>query len=188
MHNRKLNRLKNYDYSECGSYFVTICAHNRIEYFGKIKNNTMILNSCGEIVQKFWQEIPRYYNNVNLDVFAILPNHIHGIIMITNNKSAILTVQNNTVGTEHCSVPIKTTKNYGLLSKIVKSFKNVCIKTIRGKFKDHVFQWQRSFYDHVIRNEKSLENIQKYIIYNHLKWVEDIENRRDHDNIKGYYG
>ena len=89
--NRKLNRLKNYDYSKEGYYFVTICTKDKIERFGEIKDGAMILNKCGQIVKRYWTGIPQYYENVKLGQFIIMPNHLHGIIVI--------------VGTEQCSVP-----------------------------------------------------------------------------------
>ncbi len=161
---RKLNRLNEYDYSKNGYYFITLCTKDGIEYFGKIENEEMILNQFGETAERCWKEIPNHYDNVEIDEFVIMPNHIHGIISINDD---------NDKWTEHCSVPTNTTnteRRYGLLSKIIKSFKNVVIKDIHEKFSDNKFQWQRSFYDHVIRNEKSLYEIREYIIYNPLKW------------------
>ena len=73
-------RLKNYDYSQPGLYFITICTQNRIELFGEIKNGKMILNDYGEIVEKHWQKIPKYYPDIRLLEYVIMPNHIHGIL------------------------------------------------------------------------------------------------------------
>ena len=77
-------RLKYWNYSENGYYFVTICAKNKIEYFGKIKNGKMILNEYGKIAKKYWIEIPKHFLDVKIDEFVIMPNHIHGIIIIKN--------------------------------------------------------------------------------------------------------
>lgn len=158
---RKLNRLKEYDYSKCGYYFITICTKNGVECFGKIYNEEMVLNQYGKIAQEYWSEIPNIYNTVEIDEFIIMPNHIHGIIIISDD---------NNDRTEHCSVPTNTEPGYGLLSKVIKSFKNAVTKKIRQELSDNNFQWQRSFYDHVIRNEKSLYEIRRYIINNPLKW------------------
>ena len=152
--NRKLNRLKNYDHSQKGSYFVTICIKNREEILGEIENNKLILNRYGKTVNNFWLEIPNHYKNVQLDEFIIMPNHMHGIVIIDNNN----------VGTEQCSVP--TMKRYGLLSKIIKSFKEMSVKSIKKGFNKRDFVWQRSFYDSVIRTKESLINIRRYIINN----------------------
>jgi REP element-mobilizing transposase RayT len=133
---------------------------------GEVNNNKMILNRYGDIVNEFWNDIPNHYNGVFLDEYKIMPNHIHGIIGI----------ENALVGTEQCSVPHRSVpkeankKNCGLLSKTVKSFKESCVKTIRSQYQDYVFAFQRSFYDHIIRSEKSLSTIRQYIIENPLKW------------------
>ena len=82
---RKLNRLKNYDYSQSGCYFVTICTKNRIEHFGKIEDAKMILSQYGEIAERYWKEIPNYYKNGKIDEYIIMPNHIHGIMIINGN-------------------------------------------------------------------------------------------------------
>jgi len=146
--------------------------------------------------KKHWLEIPNHYSNVILDEFIIMPNHIHGIITIVGNNvgteqcsvvknndfnnvgteqcSVVKNNDFNNVGTEQCSVPTgnKINKNYGLLSKIIKSFKEIVVKKIHTKYGFN-FQWQRSFYDHIIRNEKSLNNIRDYIISNPGMWNRD---------------
>lgn len=158
---RKSNRLKEYDYSKTGYYFVTLCTENGKEYFGKIENGKMVLSQYGEIAEKFWKEIPEHYDKVEMDEYVIMPNHIHGILIINNEKE---------IRTERCSVPTNTKRPYGLLSKIIKSFKNAVIMEVLRKLDDRNFGWQRSFYDHVIRNEESLYEIRKYIAQNPLKW------------------
>ena len=90
-------RLRDWDYAGDGYYFVTICTKNRINHFGKIEDKKMCLNKYGQAVEKFWRQIPKYYNNVTINSFIIMPNHIHGIIIINDNSNA--------VGTEQCSVP-----------------------------------------------------------------------------------
>jgi len=172
--NRKGNRLKGYNYSRDGCYFITICTKNRIECFGEIRNEKMEYGRYGNIILNFWRAIPDHYENVFLDEWVIMPNHIHGIIVIENKI-----IPDVVVGTEHCSVPTRAVgdgKNYGLLSKIVKSFKEISLKTIRKNYNDFDFFWQRSFYDHIIRNEKSLDKIRRYIYYNPTKWELDINN------------
>ena len=153
--NRKRNRLRGYDYSQNGWYFVTICIKDKIKCLGEIENEKMEYSQYGDIILKFWQEIPKHYKNVFLDEWIIMPDHIHGIIII-ENPIAIVTADNN--------------GNYGLLSKIVKSFKEISLKTIRKDYNDYEFAWQRSFYDHIIRNEKSLNKIREYIRNNPQKW------------------
>jgi REP element-mobilizing transposase RayT len=82
MKNRKLTRLKDYDYSHAGCYFVTICTHERVNHFGDIVNGEMVLNKCGEIANEMWKGLPRVFSNVTLDQHVVMPNHIHGIVAI----------------------------------------------------------------------------------------------------------
>ena len=86
-HRRHSIRLKKYDYSQTGWYFITICTHDRICLFGDIVNGEMWLNKYGNMVQTCWNDLPNHYKNIKLDSFVIMPNHVHGIIMITNNPS-----------------------------------------------------------------------------------------------------
>ncbi len=161
---RKRNRLKNYNYSRNGWYFITICTKNRTKFFGKIvgtgHDRSMILNKCGEIVKQCWLEIPNHFRNVLLDEYIIMPNHVHGIVIIRNNHS---------------------TPQYQKLPVIVGSFKSATSKYIR-QFKNYNnFSWQKSFHDHIIRDEKALFNIRKYIINNSLKWhMEDDDPKINH--------
>ena len=87
IHHRRSIRLKGYDYSQNGVYFVTICVQNRECLFGKIKNGEMILNNAGKMIEKYWHQIPEHYPNVILDVFVIMPNHVHGILIIDNGNN-----------------------------------------------------------------------------------------------------
>lgn len=178
---RKLNRWQGYDYSMPGLYFVTICTKDKEEFFGEIKDYKMRLNGMGEIASKYLQVIPRHYKNLELDEFVIMPNHIHGIIYITEIES----IGADNVGTEYYSVPTVTQspnrtapidRHYGLLSKIVKSFKHATTRNIRQQFHDNHFAWQRSFHDRVIRSEKELQNIRDYIANNPVNWENDKNN------------
>lgn len=157
MKQRKPNRLINYDYSNYGWYFVTICTQNMVHRFGKISNGKIILNDIGKIVNDAWFNIPNHYPNVELDEFIIMPNHIHGIIII-NYK--------NIVGDENFR-PLQQHKTN--LSNVIKGFKISVQKMCRNN-NFISFKWQRSFYDRIIRNEKELYKIRKYIQQNPLKW------------------
>lgn len=148
---RKINRLTKYDYSQPGYYFVTICTDNKIEYFGEIKNGIMVLNSAGNIAKQFWENTPLCYQNTDIDAFIVMPNHVHGIIIIQDRQAKGL----------HYS-----------LSQIVGSYKNAVTKSIRAQTNIE-FSWQPSFYDHVIRKDESLDKIREYIKNNPLKWELD---------------
>jgi len=171
---RKPNRLKNFDYSTSGYYYVTICTKDRQEYFGEILDNEMVLNDYGKIVQKCWKGISKYYQNVLLDEFIVMPNHIHGIIFI--KKISLIDV-----GTIHeLSLRNKSIFNWKqrrkmLLPKIIGFFKMNSSKLIHD-LGINSFQWQRSFYDHIIRDEQSLKEIRKYIRENSINWNNDRNN------------
>jgi REP element-mobilizing transposase RayT len=153
-------------------YYVTICIQNRECLFGEIKNGKIILNECGKIVQRYWQEIPNHYPNVKLDQWVIMPNHIHGIIVISDNKHPVRTEQCSVLtGITNMIKPIKSIS----LSQIIKSFKGVTTKQIQSRFPDICFAWQRSFYDHIIRYEITLNKIREYIANNTVRWAVDGE-------------
>jgi len=189
---RRQIRLKKYDYSDAGWYFVTICTQNRECLFRDIINNQMNLNIFGEIIKRYWLEIPNHFKNVELDEFVIMPNHIHGIIIIRRNTNKFVgndprvvplnkTVLNNTkVG--HDGPTLRNTRQQQLLFLIIQWFKtittNIYIKGVKNnqfsRFNKRI--WQKSFYDHIIRNEYDLNRIHQYIRDNPINWNEDRNN------------
>lgn len=166
---RKHNRLKGYDYSSSGYYFVTICTKDRTEYFGNIIDNKITLNNIGEIIKSCWLEIPNHFPSVELDEFQIMQNHIHGIIIIVGAifKSPIKSP--NVSG----EINFAPTRNI-TLSNIIKWFKSISSMNIRKTI--YSFQWQKSYYDNIICNEKSLYYIRQYIRDNPMNWNEDRNN------------
>ncbi len=168
LRNRKPNRLKNYNYSKPGYYFVTICTKNKIQYFGKIKNNKMILSEIGKIAHDCWFEIPKHFNNIELDEFIVMPNHIHGIVIINENNAGSFLPDN-----ELCFLNDRTKM---LLPKIIQQYKSSVTRIINKNKSLPYFQWQKFYYDSIVRNEKQLLRIQEYVINNALKWELDIEN------------
>ncbi|MEA2095216.1 MAG: transposase [Candidatus Cloacimonadota bacterium] len=149
---RKKNRLQNYDYSNPGYYYITICIKNFIEYFGEISNEKMKLNDLGKSADSKCHEIPDHYDNIEIEIYKVMPNHIHLIIIL------------NETGKD------SEKKRVGYISTLIKSLKGIITKEIRKTF-NIPFEWQRSFYDHIIRNEKSLYRISSYIKHNELKWI-----------------
>jgi putative transposase len=173
-------RLKNWDYSSDGWYFVTICVRNHECAFGNIENGGMILNDIGKMVEQFWKEIPQHFKNVELDAFIVMPNHVHGIVVIDKFGIENNTYKNSPRRDVACYV--STNKNIysrispkiGTLSTIIRSFKSACTNNIRKISSD--FQWQSRFHDHIIGNDKELKNIRNYIHFNAEKWQDDKEN------------
>lgn len=158
-------------------YFITICTKKY--FFGEIKNEIMGLNILGCIAHHFWEEIPKYFEYVILDEFVVMPNHIHGILHITQKLENVGAISN---------------RPYGDISQIIKGYKSSVTKSINNlvtekKISKIYFDWQKSFYDHIIRNEKELHNIRKYIRYNPAKWETDIENKKWNKSFekKKYY-
>jgi REP element-mobilizing transposase RayT len=152
---RKQNRLNNYDYSQPGYYFVTACTKDRKEYFGSVNIGKIDLSEMGKVVEEVWKRTPKLYKIVDIDEFVVMPNHLHGIVIIKPGEQA---------GGLRYS-----------LDQIVGSFKNVVTKFIRKQFIPD-FAWQPSFYYHVIRKEEGLDKIREYIRNNPLKWELDRNN------------
>ena len=155
-------RLRSYDYTWQGAYFVTICSQDKLSLFGQIVDSTMKLNPFGKVVESVWQEIPLHYPEVNNEVFIVMPNHIHGIISIHEVERA-------------GSKPAPT-KNHPL-SEIVRAFKTYSSRRINElRNSQGTPVWQRNYYEHVIRSESDYHQIGEYIFYNPAKWETDCEN------------
>jgi REP-associated tyrosine transposase len=191
-------RLKNWDYSIPWWYYVTICTKGMKHWFGKIDNGKMILNSIGKIIDEEWKRTEKVRSNVELDYYVIMPNHFHGIIIINNTVETTRWVvskekrgnnaNNNgnlrekkegrqevarhaSSETAHRAVFTKTNKTLypDSLGAIIGQFKSNATKRIR-KSGYPKFSWQPRFYDHIIRNEKDLFRIRRYIQNNPFKW------------------
>ena len=160
--NRKTVRLKEYDYSLPGWYYVTICTKDFIQWFGKIKSGKVENNQLGKIAVKYFEEIPKHFKNTELDEFIIMPNHVHGIIII-----------NDVVGTRD-RVSLRSFGNVekSSLSIIINQFKG-SITRFAHQNKFNKFKWQSRFYEHIIRNSYDLHRIRTYIRNNPLKWELD---------------
>jgi REP element-mobilizing transposase RayT len=162
---RKKTRLKEWDYSSEGYYFVTICVKDRLCVFGEVKDDEMFLNGLGNIVKKCWEEIPGHFDGVELDEFIVMPNHVHGIVIVKENDSVA-------VGNRYICSLQKTNRNTMLLSKVLGAFK-AAVTRDQNRISSEHFAWQKSFHDRIVRNQKELEKIQHYIIFNASKWRED---------------
>jgi REP element-mobilizing transposase RayT len=191
---RKPNMLRDYDYSLEGYYCVTICTKNRKEWFGKIENGEMCFSTFGKVAKDFWAEIPLHFHHIRIDEFSIMPNHVHGILII--EEGLVGNLVGNTYMRSHkrnAFMHSLQDKTKMLLSKIIQQYKSSVTRKIGSMQNDFKFEWQKSFYDHVIRNEKSLHNLRHYITFNSLKWELDIENKKGlnacyiHKSCKGNY-
>jgi REP element-mobilizing transposase RayT len=212
IHHRRSIRLQGYDYSQNGAYFITLCTHNRECLFGQIQNGQMILNEYGKMVEQCWNNLSNHYDNIELDAYVIMPNHFHGIILITDNVDNVdnvrairelpihelpihelpihelpiheLPIHELPRQRKH-ELPIhelprqqqkqrQQQRRKMLLPKIVGRFKTNSAKQINQmRNTPGISVWQRNYYEHIIRDEKSLENIRNYIINNPAKWQDD---------------
>ena len=152
-------RLKEYDYSQAGAYFVTLCTKKGESIFGDIIDGIMRLNKSGLIIAETWQWLSEQYPYVELDTWAIMPNHFHGILFLLDERRG---------GSR--TAPTKRKP----LGRLIGAFKTVSTKRI-NELRDTPGQpiWQRNYYEHVIRNEIDLEETREYIQNNALKWLED---------------
>ena len=173
-HDRRSIRLKNYNYSQKGAYFVTICTYNKKCLFGDVVDGNMSLSSVGRMAKQFWREIPRHFPNVQLDEYVVMPNHVHGIIILANRVGA----QNFEPLRKKYSESSKNKYQHIIpksISSIIRAYKSVVTHWCKNDDYTH-FKWQRNYYEHIIRNEEDLNEIRGYIINNPLKWELDEEN------------
>jgi putative transposase len=168
--NRQSPRLKGYDYTQQGAYFVTICTYNRGQVFGDVFETEMELNTLGCVAESCWLAIPQHFPNISMDAFVVMPNHIHGIIFIVDDFS---------VGTRHAvSLPQTTAETFshpvvGSVSTIVRSYKSAVTNQINRVRKISEPIWQGRFYDHIVRTETSLNRLRQYIVHNPALWEQD---------------
>jgi putative transposase len=164
-------RLQNWDYASEGAYFITICTKDRKHFFGEIENEKIKLSQVGVIADLIWYEIKNHAKNIELGEFVVMPNHIHGILILDNpnnveKRHAFSLPSEQNIGQQRFQNQGKNT-----ISSIVGSYKSAVTKHAhRLGFE---FAWQPSFYDHIIRNAQSFENIQNYISSNQKNWKKD---------------
>ena len=197
---RDSRRRKGWNYGSAGQYFVTICVADMQESFGEVRDGTMVFNNVGRIAHELWLEILRHHNTVDLDAFQIMPNHVHGIIVIKGNSASDVacnvaakeTTTQNVAPTKTVSCNADTmeyaarnvaSRNLGnwmstispmagTLGTIVRSYKSAVSKSCHtnGYFD---FSWQSRYHDHIIRNDGELTRIREYIRKNPHRWEQD---------------
>lgn len=146
-------RLAPYDYASRGAYFVTICTHTRFPLLGRIAGERMVLSLTGEVSARCWNAIPQHYSSVELDAFVVMPNHVHGILLLTNLMPGEAT-------------PLKAPT----LGTVVANFKAAVSREVGRAV------WQRGYYEHILRSERDLEQVRGYIEANPLNGGKDPEN------------
>ena len=189
LHHRQSLRLQHYDYSQTGAYFVTICTHQRNCLLGDVVDGAMVLSALGLIVQKAWDVLPFNEANIELDACVVMPNHVHGIIVLQNhdlishgliNQGAINLAPTEAdgvldrVGARFIAPKDITPKKLG---EIVRVFKAKCSYAVNKVLDTQgVPLWQRNYFERVIRNDDDLAKARQYIQNNPLQWHLDREN------------
>jgi putative transposase len=199
-YHRRSIRLKEYDYTQPGAYFITIITHERMPLFGEIVDDAVRWNDYGQIVRDEWFQttVVRPYVVLHPDEFVVMPNHVHGIIWIVGDGDVDI------VGAQRRCAPTTTGRTVGgatptnvipgSLGAIIRSFKSITTKRINAlRDTPGAPVWQRNYYEHVVRNERELAHIREYIQTNPLRWALDWENpevgaqRRCAPTEKDYY-
>lgn len=170
-HHRRSIRLTDYDYTQNGAYFVTICTHQRQCLFGDVIDGEIVLNAWGQVVIEEWEQTAIVRPNIELDSFVVMPNHIHGILVI---------IESVNVGAQ-CIAPLQPKRGATLnnvppnsLGAIIRGFKAAVTRQIHrlpNPPDDPI--WQRNYYEHIIRSEKSLNALRAYVAHNPARWIDD---------------
>ena len=178
-HRRRSIRLKEYDYSQPGAYFITICTHHKIHLFADAPNGEIILNQYGKIVEYTWRILPKRISGIELNSYVIMPNHFHGILSIVDEPVGAGASTQSPSNRSYAPAPTPDTKDCLVkkqtpLPEIIRHFKTcsaIGINRLRGTTGKPV--WQRGYYEHIIRDEIEFNNFASYIVNNPLKWELD---------------
>lgn len=171
-HHRRSIRLPGYDYAQPGAYFVTLCVQQRACLFGEIADREMVRNEAGDMVESWWNKLPQKFPTCETDAFVIMPNHVHGIIVMNEAVEADLRI-----GPDRRGAHSRTA-----LPRIVQWFKTMITNAyIRGVNEGewtpfHGRLWQRSYYEHIVRSDDDLDRVREYTISNPLNWDDDPDN------------
>ena len=160
---RKMLRLKGFDYSNYVSYFVTICSHERKFIFGDVTDGNMILNQLGQTVFSELENLHSHYDSVEIENFVVMPNHIHILLSI---------ISQDLIALENEEIPLP---NNISLPQIIRHYKAGVSRNIR-KYRPDSKIWQKSYHDRIVRNEFEYETFYKYIIANPAVWDKDCHN------------
>ena len=184
-HHRRSIRLRGYDYRQAGAYFVTICTQDRELMFGEVVGGQTRLNGPGQMVESIWRELSQHYPGVEVDTFVVMPNHVHGIIILVGAGTGACP---DNPGQPQGVAPTGTMS----LPDVVHWFKPLTTARYRrgvlygGWLPFPGRLWQRNYYEHVIRNDEELNRIRQYIIDNPARWEEDPENPDNAGSVRGW--
>jgi len=174
IHHRRSIRLKEYDYSQAGAYFVTLCVYDRECLFGTIVDGDMQMKEFGYIVAAEWIRTAELRSGIELAEYVVMPNHFHGIVVITNESDNRRGTACRALGAESGMVEQFGKPVAGSLSTITRSFKAAVTRRINAYRDTPGMQvWQRNYHEHIIRNDADYTRIAEYVAYNPQRWVED---------------
>ena len=177
IHHRRSIRLKAYDYSLAGAYFVTVCVENQECLLGEVVDSDVWLSEPGGVVQDEWDRLPIRFPTIELDAFQIVPNRISGILVITDSCTPITAPVGALLAAPKTAQEGRTS-----LFRVMRAFKSItAIACNRILNQSGVSFWQRGYHEHIIRNQRELEEIRAYIANNPAKWQEDHENPNHHE-------
>jgi putative transposase len=188
-------RLQGYDYGQNGAYFITICTKNRVHYFGEIISTpgsetqhnsgsetqniaSLQATPMGDVANKYWQKIPEHFPFVIVDEFVVMPNHVHGILIINKQaQDAPVVETQNIASLQEMGYTNKFGPQSGNISSVIRGYK-AAVKTFATTNKIE-FAWQPRFYDRIIRDKDEMKRIRKYIVENPDNWFRDSNNKED---------
>ncbi|QBC42895.1 transposase [Iodobacter fluviatilis] len=170
IHHRQSIRLQDYDYSQAGAYFITICTQGREYNLGVIENGAMLLSLVGECVCAAYHDLPKRFPNISLDAFTIMPNHLHGILVITP-VGAPLAAPLSTIAPITSKVAASSAPTVGEIMRAFKSLSAIAANRLLNRVGQPF--WQRNYWEHVIRDENELNALREYIHHNPQQWEQD---------------
>ncbi|HEX9372473.1 MAG TPA: transposase [Roseiflexaceae bacterium] len=163
-HHRRSLRLKGYDYTQPGAYFVTICVYQRQHLFGNIEDGVVVLSLYGQEVARCWRALPRFFPSITLDEYVVMPDHLHGIIVIQRAQRTAGASAGEGDGVWRGTTPSS-------LSAILQNFKSISTRRINPlRAAPGAPLWQRDFYEHIIRDSEALERVRAHIVANPASW------------------
>ena len=179
IHHRQSIRSINNNYSQSGGYFITVCAHQRAHLFGEIIDGRMLLNEAGLIAQNCWHAIPTHFPTAFLDECVIMPNHMHGIVVITDRKGTACRAQCKKTEYQGTACRAPTVEQFGKpisgsIATIIRSFKSASTRQINmQRNTPGIPVWQRNYWERIIRDEPELQSVRQYIRNNPAQWQHD---------------
>ena len=179
---RRPIRLKGYDYSRTGAYFVTIVTQDRTCCFGDVTGEEMCLNDAGRMACRVWESLPLRFPGIEIDAFVVMPNHIHGIIIVGASLVGAQDPGDVRPPEAGATTRVAPTGGHVTLGNVVGAYKSLTTMEYARGVKTHSWPpfngrlWQRNYYEHVVRDDESLKRIRQYIVDNPAQWVFDREN------------